>query len=107
MGAAKNAKLEARDRKRSRQRFMQHGGIADFGSVDADLLRRAIATVSLSGGALRFGYTRDGGAYAIGVYSDGNHETDFLRPSDSIEDYLRGLIEDFGEDTQRSSDAAE
>jgi hypothetical protein len=47
------------------------------------------------GGALRLGYTRDGGAYAVGVYGDGTPFTEYIPPSDDIEVYLKGIIEDY------------
>jgi hypothetical protein len=47
------------------------------------------------GGALRLGYTKDGGAYAVGIYGDGTPFTEYIPPSDSVEDYLRGVIEDY------------
>jgi len=85
---AKVAKHEARKR-------VAYGGgnVADWGSVDAGIIQRAIATVAKAGGALRFGYTRDGGAYALGVLGDGDPYTEYLRPGDDVEQYLTVLTE--------------
>ena len=44
---------------------------ADWIRADAAQLQETIAAVAKTGGALRLGYSRDGGAYAIGVYGDG------------------------------------
>ena len=71
--------------------------VADWGSVDAQKLVRAIAIASKQGGALRLGYTRDGGAYAIGVYAGSNYFTDYIRPTEDIEDYLDELCKSFEE----------
>jgi len=65
---------------------------ADWGAQDAGTILRAIEVVAKQGGALRFGYTRDGGAYAIGVMGDGEPYTEYLRPNDDVGEYLRVLI---------------
>lgn len=68
--------------------------IADWQTADAETLLRAIAVVAYRGGALRFGYTRDGGAYAIGIYLGGDHFTEYIRPSEDINHYLASLAAD-------------
>lgn len=75
------------------------GGGADWETVNAELLRKAIAKAAIKHGALRIGYTRDGGAYAIGVYAGVQYFTDYVRPGEDIEEYLRELIEAFDEYT--------
>lgn len=72
------------------------GGAADWSSADALVLQRAIRVVADMGGALRLGYTRDGGAYAVGIYGDGEPFTEYVPPSEDITHYLQGLIEDYG-----------
>ena len=72
------------------------GGKANYLAIDAAQLQYTIALVADAGGALRLGYTRDGGAFAIGVYGDGEPYTEYLRPSDDIETYLRELCDAFG-----------
>lgn len=64
------------------------GGIADWEQADADILRRAIATAALTGGALRLGYSRDGGAYAVGIYGDGDVYTEWCSPSQDLNQFL-------------------
>jgi len=85
---------EDENRKRRRQ---QRGNAnpADWTSANADLLRAAVACVAKRGGALRLGYTRDGGSYAIGVLGDGEPYTEYVRPTDDLDKYLEGLIEDW------------
>jgi hypothetical protein len=71
---------------------------ADWGSVDAELLRRAIAAASGASGALRFGYTQDAGAYALGIYGDGpDPYTEYVRPGDDVEVLLTDIAEVFEE----------
>jgi len=84
------------DASRSRRRKARGNQTkADWTSVPADLLQQAIATVASAGGAIRFGYTRDGGGYAIGILGDGDPYTEYLRPSDDVVEYFEGLIQDW------------
>lgn len=69
--------------------------VADWSSVDPELIVRAIATVAVTGGALRFGYTRDGGAYALGVMGDGAPYTLFVGPNEEIAVTLQDVIDGF------------
>lgn len=90
---------KARKAAESRKRRSNQGSVgetADWGSVNGDILARAVAAVARNGGALRLGYTRDGGAYAVGIYGDGEPFTEYVPPSDDMEAYLKGIIEDYG-----------
>jgi hypothetical protein len=41
---------------------------------------------------LRIGVTRDGGAWAFGIYGDGGDpHTEYVRPSEDVNAYLRDL----------------
>lgn len=64
---------------------------ADWLNADAELLRNVVAAVAYTGGAIRFGYTSDGGAYSIGLYGDGQPYTVYVRPSEDINQALREL----------------
>ena len=67
---------------------------ADWAGVEPEAIRDAITALGSIGGALRFGYSRDGGAYAVGVYGLENQPyTDYLRPGDDIPAYLYGLAD--------------
>jgi len=70
-------------------------GVADWQSADGTLVLKAIEVVARSDGALRFGYTRDGGAYSIGVYGDGDPYTVYVKPTEDINEILTGLIASF------------
>lgn len=85
----------ALERIRSKRNQVQHGEAADWSAVDGKLLANAVAWVAATGGAVRLGYTRDGYAYAIGLYYSDQHRTEYVRPSEDVEQYLRGLAEDF------------
>lgn len=89
-------KRAAADKRKRRNRDTNMSGAADWESVDGTLLTKAVAAVARMGGALRLGYTRDGGAYAIGVYGDGDPFTEYVKPDDDMDSYLKELIEDYG-----------
>lgn len=75
------------------------GNVADWMSVSPEALQFAIAAAAWRGGAIRFGYTRDGGAYAIGVYGDGEPYTEYLPPGSDVDKWLKELGEFFRERT--------
>jgi hypothetical protein len=52
-----------------------------------------VTTLASTGGAIRFGYTSDGGAYAIGIYGDGEPYTDYVKPAEDINEYLKDLAD--------------
>jgi hypothetical protein len=77
------------------RRRRQSKGVADWGGVGDGILRKLIETVTLDGGAIRFGYSRDGGAYCVGVYGDGKPYTEFLPATGDIDEWLAGFTEDY------------
>ena len=89
-----NSEQVAKGFQRPRSKPVKGGG-ADWDSVDAELIRKAISRAGLKRGALRFGYTRDGGAYAVGVYAGTEYFTEYVRPDEDIVEYLEQLIESF------------
>jgi hypothetical protein len=48
-------------------------------------------------GATRFGYSRDGGAYAIGILGDGEPFTEYLPGTADVDEWLHGFISDYDE----------
>jgi hypothetical protein len=67
---------------------------ANWENVPADAIRDCIVQIGNIGGAVRFGYSRDGGAYSIGVYGlDTKPFTDYLRPGDDVQAYLDSLAD--------------
>jgi hypothetical protein len=67
--------------------------VADWGGANAALVIGLVRTVTSRGGAVRFGYTRDGGAYALGLYYGGEATSEYCRPSEDIDLFLQGWIE--------------
>jgi len=95
---AKDDKRKAAFEKRAKGGSSQKGGnTADWAGVDAELLKRTVAAVCVTGDAIRLGYTRDGGAYAVALLHNGESHTDYVSPNDDIEGYLKGLCDDYTE----------
>lgn len=90
------------EEKRSKQPKRRYGGApAEGGNVDwalvgaENILECIIAAVEV-GGALRFGTTSDGGAYALGVYGDGPTPYTLYSGSDEgMREHLRGVGDAF------------
>lgn len=89
MGRDKHEEAKRSPQKRRYSRTTT--AVADWATIDAEAIRTAIATVAAVGGALRFGYTSDGGAYAVGIYGDGDPYTEYVRPHESVEDVLADI----------------
>lgn len=73
----------------------QDGGsdVSDWGTVSPTVLVDLVQVVAGLGGAVRLGYTRDGGAYSVGIYLDDDRETFYCRPSDDLDDFISRLTE--------------
>ncbi len=80
------------DVKRKRR---QSDDTADWGGADPNILASVVAAVTGNGGAIRFGYSRDGGAYAVGIYGDGDPFTEYLGASNEVDDWLEGIRLDY------------
>ena len=66
--------IEERKNKPKARRYGGGGGpsvTADWRIIENVAIVELIQAASETGGAVRFGVTRDGGAYALGVYGDG------------------------------------
>lgn len=73
MSATKRA-MEAKTMKRRQRRYGNSDKAparADWRTVSNTAIVAVIQAAAEVGGALRFGVSRDGGAYALGVYGDG------------------------------------
>lgn len=66
---------------------------ADWETVDWHLVIRLIATVARIGGTTTFGYTRDGGAFYISYYIDGENIRQYIRPTEDVDQALVDEIE--------------
>lgn len=68
---------------------------ADYSTVDASLLLRAIANVTATGCAVQFGLTKEGSSFVVRIVGDGEPYNDFIRPSEDFNAYLEALADDF------------
>jgi len=94
MSAIKRAMESKKERKQQRKfrRETDEQNGANWATVDGSTIHSTICKVTAAGGALRFGYTLDGGAYALGIYGDGAAPyTEYIRPSEDIERILSEL----------------
>lgn len=87
-------KRKAEERRRRRENRGATEG-ADWAEASPDKLAQAIRSVTQHGFAIRLGYTRDGGAFAIGILGDGEPFTKFVRSSEGIDEYLAEIITDY------------
>jgi hypothetical protein len=70
---------------------------ADWKSVDASAIHDLVCAITAMGGAIRLGYTRDGGAYAIGLYGlEANPYTEYIRPDEPVDQIIARLAVDIG-----------
>lgn len=92
--AAKNSKNNVSGSKSRRRR--RGSTKADWTAVDPRAVARLIVIVAGFDGAVRFGNTSDGGAYAIGIYGDGDKPyTEYISGSLDITDELDRLCDEF------------
>lgn len=90
MGAAGDERQGRQDTRRAKQkeqraRRRNAGGTADYEGVDWRPIVALTAALAKAGGAVRLGYTRDGGAYALGLYMGDDYATEYIRPSEDWE----------------------
>lgn len=81
--------------RKSRGLGKRGGEVADWHRADASLCVTAICAAAAQGGAIRFGYTSDGGAFAVGIYGDGAPYTEYIPPSGDINATLQDVIDLF------------
>lgn len=93
MSAVGDRNLDKRPKKR---RYEESSNItADWASATPESIRTCIAAVTATGAAIRFGYSRDGGAFAIGLYENGESYTVWCRPSEDIDAKLADIANSF------------
>lgn len=63
------------------------GGGFDWSHVPPSEIAELIGLVTSRGGAIRFGYSRDGQAGSVGIYYGNDRDTVYLRPN---EDFSEG-----------------
>lgn len=77
------------------KRRRQNDESADWAAANPELLASVIAAVTAGGGAIRFGYSRDGGAYSVGIYGDGDPFTEYLGATAEVDAWLEGFRLDY------------
>jgi hypothetical protein len=83
---------DKRNRAAKRARTFQPSEKVSASDIETELLRDVVGVIVAHGGALRIGVTRDGGAWAFGIYGDGGDpHTEYVRPSEDVNAYLRDL----------------
>jgi len=85
--------LDEANHGRTRPRRKNKTGPADYAGLDGAEVLKCIETLANWGCAIRFGKSRDGGAFAIGVYGvDEQPYTEFIPPSEDPTAYLQELV---------------
>jgi hypothetical protein len=64
---------------------------ANWAMADPLVLQALISAVTAQGGAVRFGYSRDGGAYSVGILGDGDPYTEWIRPTENLDMVLADI----------------
>ena len=89
------AKAKRTPKAEPKRRRRQNVNVADWDGSNAELLRSVIGTVTKGGGAIRFGYSRDGGAYSVGIYGDGEPFSEYLPGTADVDEWLTEIREDY------------
>ena len=98
MSTAKRQIEESKNKSRARR--YGGGGVksftADWRIIENVAIVELIQAASETGGAVRFGVTRDGGAYALGVYGDGpDPYTLYAGSAEEMGDHITHLTDVF------------
>jgi len=84
------------DKRGPKQRYNPgSSGRVTWADVNAETLKAVIVAVSETGCAVRFGYSRDKGAYAVGIVGDGDPYTIWGASVDELDIKLEGLEQAF------------
>lgn len=96
MGSFDHQDNRAKRRSDKRQRIAQQREEVVVGSIEPQALFHALDCVLREGGALRIGRTRDAGAWALGIYGDGEKPyTEYVQASEDINKYFHELADFF------------
>lgn len=80
---------------RIRRERRENSNTADYSGIDAAVLHRLLCAITARGCAVQFGYTRDGGAYAVRIVGDGDPFTEFIKPTEDVLAAITALAEDY------------
>jgi hypothetical protein len=72
------------------------GGKADYATATPGWLAAAIIAITSEGGAIQFGYSRDGGVYTIVILMDGEMDKNYVKQSEGIDNFCEEIWREFG-----------
>jgi hypothetical protein len=87
----KDAKRAAAAERRATKRRDQ--GKVNVAGLPWLTLAALVAEMAETGGAIRIGLTRDGGALALGMYHGDDYATEYIRPNEDVEGALFGIAD--------------
>jgi len=92
--AAEDRKQSRRDRTRQgrSKRAAEATGV-QLRTVDWRSVAALVVAFAENSGAVRIGYSRDGGALAIGCYLGDDYATEYIRPAEDLEAALLEIAE--------------
>lgn len=94
--SGKTTRAAKRDEKRDeRRRERATRPAVEVEQIDPVALLAALASITVDNGALRIGLSRDGGAFAFGIYGDGEPYTEYVGATEDVNEYLRELARHF------------
>ena len=72
-----------------RERKLRPKATVDVMALPLEALQYALTWAIANGGAIRIGTTRDGGAWAFGLYYDGGSQgTEYVQAGEELSEYL-------------------
>lgn len=114
MGVNGDVKGAGTTNRRAKQKASRRGraeanGAVAWETVDYVPVIAALIVATEGAGALRLGVTRDGGAFAIGVYAGDDYATEYVRPNEDwdtawyeiVEGWFPDSLHRYGELVQR------
>jgi len=89
--------IEAKGNKRAkakaaRGRRAASAGTVEWGGFDWACIQALTEALVAVGGAVRLGATRDGGAWALGIYQGDDYATEYVRPAENFETAIGEIV---------------
>lgn len=72
------------------------GGKADWAGCSSEKIQAVVSSITLLGGAVTFGTSRDGGAYSVCLLLEGDRETLWFNGDADLDDELQAVVETLG-----------
>jgi len=98
MGDNKNENRQGTPNKRERSkqargRRKSAAGELDWRTFDWEGFAALTVALANSGGAIRVGATRDGGAWALGIYKGDDYATEYIKPTEDVQEAMLEIAE--------------